>query len=344
MQTAQRKIRVGIIGVGLGQHVHVPAFRSDPRCEVVAICSTNAERAAEVAASLDIPQSFGDWNTLVESSTVDAVAIAVPPRVQPEIAVAALTRGKPVFCEKPLAVSEQQAQEMNAAAKQNGLANVVDFEFPAIDVWQQAKSILQRGGIGQFRQVAVSWNVETYANRTGLRSWKTNALDGGGALYMFGSHVFHYVEWFAGPITRLSVRLHPATGGDTVVWLWMELADGTPVTARVSTDAFLGSGHRIDFYGNQGTLVLENVTTDYVSGFRLCHGTRQSNNLLEVAPATSTETDGRIPAVARVVSGFLDWIEHGAGNAPSFQDGLRVQHLLELARQSHELERAVGTA
>ncbi len=84
---------------------------------------------------------------------------------------------------------------------------MVDFEFPDIDEWQQAKTLLDQGGVGNLRHIAVTWNVQTYANRMGLSSWKTRMEDGGGTLYSFVSHVFYYLEWFAGSIRRLVCNL-----------------------------------------------------------------------------------------------------------------------------------------
>jgi predicted dehydrogenase len=107
----------------------------------------------------------------------------------------------------------------------------------------------------------------------------------------------------------------------------------------ISSHAFLGSGHRVEFYGDEGTLVLENKTSDYVRGFRLLHGTRASNRLEVISPGEGLpagKCDGRIGAVARLVERFVSWVENGIPSRPSFKDGLRVQSLLEAARKSHE--------
>ena len=97
-------LRVAVIGVGFGQQVHVPAFRTDSRCEVTTLCASNEAKAAEVATRLNVPHASGDWRAVVADPEIDAVSIAVPPRLQPQIAIAALEHGKSVFCEKPLGV------------------------------------------------------------------------------------------------------------------------------------------------------------------------------------------------------------------------------------------------
>ncbi len=76
-------IRIGIVGCNYGRLVHLPAFRLDPRCEVIALAGTDAARAAELARAANIPLSFGNWTDLVEHPDVDAIAIATPPACSP---------------------------------------------------------------------------------------------------------------------------------------------------------------------------------------------------------------------------------------------------------------------
>ncbi len=86
-------IRLGIVGCNFGRTVLLPAFRLDPRCDVVALAGSDAARTADLAKQSGIAEAFGDWRQLVER--VDAVAIATPPRLQPEIATHALRLRKP---------------------------------------------------------------------------------------------------------------------------------------------------------------------------------------------------------------------------------------------------------
>lgn len=344
MSQAAGRIRVGIIGIGFGQQVHIPAFQLDGRCEVIAICASTQQRAAEVASRHGVATSFGDWRQMVQDPDIDVIAIATPPSIQAEIATDAISRRKAVFCEKPLAISKAAALGMTVAVEQVGVANMVDFEFPDVEEWRRAKSILDRGDIGNLRHIAVSWNVETYANKLGLKSWKTKVEEGGGALNSFGSHALYYIEWFAGPVKRLSASLFRAPGdqrsGDTLAILCLELESGVAASLSISNHAFLGNGHRVEFYGDEATLVMDNNTSDYVRGFRLLYGTRATNRLEVVYSSDHSQViggDGRIAAVACIVKRFVDWIVTGVPSTPSFQDGLRVQSLLEAARKSHEL-------
>ena len=343
---SEKHIRIGIVGIGFGQHVLVPAFRRDRRCKVVAIAATSQDRADRVAARLGIDNGFAGWRALIDNANLDALAIATPPGAQPEIALAALSRGLAVFCEKPLALSLAAARDMADAAQRAGVANMVDFIFPEIGAWRKAKTIIEQGGLGRLRHVTVDWHVETATNRTGVDSWKTRSADGGGALGGFMPHSLYALEWFLGPIARIGTGLFQAPddrrSGDTFAHSSVIFASGLGASLSVGVAAFLGPGHRLAFYGNEGTLSLENGSADYVKGFRLSRGTRQSGRLEPVSvdeEADGWEGDGRIVAASRIVRRFLDWMETGQEAAPCFKDGLRVQSLTEAARRSHETGR-----
>src|SRR5579859_1333404 len=122
-------LRVGIIGIGFGQQVHLPAFRANPYCEVVAICASSQERAAAVAARHQISAAYGSWQKLIESPDIDVVSIATPPQLQAIILRACLDNGKPAFCEKPLAGNAEQARILAQSAQGKQIPCMVDLEF-----------------------------------------------------------------------------------------------------------------------------------------------------------------------------------------------------------------------
>jgi predicted dehydrogenase len=105
-------IRLGIVGCNFGRAVHLPAFRADPRCEVIALAGSDPVRTAKLARATNVPKAYGDWRALVEDGAVQAVAIATMPALQAQIAIHALELCKPVFAEKPLADNVDDAHAM----------------------------------------------------------------------------------------------------------------------------------------------------------------------------------------------------------------------------------------
>ncbi len=339
-------IRVGIVGCNYGRTVLLPAFRTDPRCEVVALAGTDAARTAELARAANVARGGGDWAALVED--VDAVAIAVPPSRQPEIARRALEQGKAVFVEKPLAADLAGAEAMLESARKGGRPAMIDFGFPEIAAWQRAKAMLADGAIGRLRHVVVTWNVENQATRLRLTSWKTRGDDGGGVLGNFISHCFHYLEWFCGPIAGLNARVFhlPDAGRDTESGIVLALAftSGAGGSLQMSCASYLGSGHRIEFYGDDGTLMLPNPSADYMRGFALNHANRSDQALRPVAVDNSFAdqfSDGRIASASRLVQRFLDACASGGAASPGLTEGYRAQVLIDAARRAHAAGRFV---
>jgi predicted dehydrogenase len=334
-------IRLGIVGTNYGRTVLLPAFRADPRCEVVALAGSNAARTAELAGADGIPKAYGNWRALVEDKDVQAVAIATLPSLQAQIAIRALELGKPVFAEKPLASDLGAAGAMLRQAAASRRPTMIDFNFHQIMAWQRAKSMLDAKVIGALRHVAVHWHVESRAIQMRMRSWKTVGDDGGGVLGNFISHCFHYLEWFCGPIAGLSARVSGLPDDkelETTVAMAMQFAAGPLVSLSMSCASFHGTGHRIEFFGEDGSLALHNPGADYMRGFELLYAKRSATAVERIPvqdPVDAKYPDGRIAPVSRLAKMFFDAIEAGTTVSPGFPEGYRVQLLIDAARRAH---------
>ncbi len=155
----------------------------------------------------------------------------------------------------------------------------------------------------------------------------------------------------AGPIVGLTGRLFQLPGSDPAyesgVALALAFASGAGGSLQMSAASFLGSGHRIEFYGEDGTLTLANPTADYFRGFELRHARRGEDALKPVTieqPAGNGTTDERVVPVSRLVRRFLDACERGGDPSPGFVHGFRAQVLLDAARRSHASGRWIDTA
>jgi len=322
-------IRLGIVGTNYGRTVQLPAFRADPRCEVIALAGSDAKRAAARAHDAGVPKAYGDWRALVEDEDVQAVAIATLPSLQVPIAIRALELGKPVFAEKPMANDLAGARTMLRQAALSRKPTMVDFNFHQIMSWQRAKAMLAADAIGALRHVTVHWHVESRAIQLRMRNWKTVGDDGGGVLGNFISHCFHYLEWFCGPIAGLSARVAGLPDDrelETTVAMAMQFSSGALASLSMSCASYLGTGHRIEFFGEDGTLVLHNPGGDYMRGFELWHGKREAP-LVRIGtddPVDAKYPDGRIAPVSRLAKIFFDAIERGGIAAPGFAEGYRV--------------------
>ena len=131
----------------------------------------------------------------------------------------------------------------------------------------------------------MNWNVENQTTRMRLENWKAYGEDGGGALGNFVSHSFHYLEWLCGPITGLSARLSglpDAPAMETNATISLAFHSGASGSLAMSCASYLGSGHRLEFYGEDGSLTLVNTTSDYMRGFELRLARRPATALAPV--------------------------------------------------------------
>jgi predicted dehydrogenase len=229
---------------------------------------------------------------------------------------------------------------MLEAAQTSGRPTMIDFNFPELPAWRSAKAMRDGGRLGRLRHVVVTWNVENQAMRLRQKSWKTQAHGGGGLLGNFVAHCLHYLEWFCGPIAGLGGRLFLAPDGETAgsIALALAFASGAGGSLQMSCASFLGSGHRIELYGEDGTLVLANPTADYFRGFTLMQAGRGDDRLQAVALADASgdlSSDSRIAPVSRLVRRFLDACANGAPASPGVAEGYRVQQLIDAAWRAH---------
>jgi predicted dehydrogenase len=334
--TAERELQVGVVGLGFGERVHVPGWRAVPGVSVEMVCSRGD--AADTAARAGIPRWTDDWRELVADPAIDIVSIATPPATHHAIALAALSAGKAVLCEKPLAVTDAEAEELAAAATAGPAA--VNFSYRALPAFRLARERIHAGALGDVLDVDVRWHVRARLDAA-TWSWKDSAELGGGALAVYGVHALDYVEWLAGPITDLSATLdipraerdgRPVTSDDACA-IELTLESGARGAVDVSLVA-VEHMHRVELRGARETLVLENRDPrDPVGAFTLA-ADGVAVALPETPRRVPASADPRVEPFAVLADDLAAAVREGAAITPSFADGLRAQRLLTAARRS----------
>jgi predicted dehydrogenase len=349
------EIGVAIVGTGFGQKVHIPGFQAHHRTKLVAVYHQDLDKARAIAEIHQIPHACQTVEAVVALPEVHAVSIATPPFLHYEMAKIILKAGKHLLLEKPTTLVAAEAAELLELAMANQSITALNFEFRCVPAWMRLAELLAADYVGKKRLIKIDWLVPSRADPARPWNWYSRRDQGGGALGAIGSHVFDYIAWLFGSVQRLSARLNvsipmrpdPATGelklvdADDTCLLTLELADGTPVQVCLSAATFQGRGHWLEVYGDRGTLVLGSSNQkDYVHGFQLW-GSPAGEPLAELAIPDRLEfprtfADGRIAPFIRIVDRWVQGIDQAQAIAPSLQEGLAAQVLMDLAHQSHD--------
>jgi len=331
-------LRIGLIGLGYARYILLPLFQRHPDCHVIALCGSSLEKTEKVASEYKIENAYDNWRTMIEMQKPDLLAIAVPPGVQSNILNESVTRGIPCFCEKPLTADLAEAEKIVESAGPIADLCAVDFIFPELPVWKQARDVVRSGSIGKLRYASINWHVQTYASRSGRHSWKLDRKKGGGVLNNFVSHILYYVEWMLGEIVSVACLLDEfSEGQDIRATVKLVLAGGASVTIHVSQDACAGSGHRVEVDGDKGRVSLHNPSSDYAKGFSGIWTDASGNEkTLGFVGGFEGEADGRMIASGMIIDRWLVCVRQGAVMVPNIRHGLRVQYLLNCLERSHQ--------
>ena len=334
--------KVAIVGSGFGMYGLLPAFSRIKECKVVSICGKNSEMMLNNCKKLGLNR-YTDWREMLQKEKPDAVAIAVIPSHQYEIAMYALENGMAVFAEKPLTTSFDTSLELNKLAKKKRLPNMLDFLFPEIPEWHAAKKAIENGLIGEILKVNVDWTFLSYDLMNHIKSWKTDVKQGGGALSFYFSHVFYYLEYFLGRIKNIECNFSSSekslNKGETGTDMTISFENGCVGNVHMDISNTDQQKHKVEFHAEGKTMILQNFNSNFVDNFELILNT--SKGIEKIKPDMLLDSsydeseDPRVKVIKPIAERFINWCNTGNTAKPDFEDGLRVQELIKMARISN---------
>src|SRR5262245_28983654 len=142
-------VRVGVLGAGTwARGAHLPGFRRDSRCRVVAVADTEIDRAADAASMFDIATAPADPYDVLRRQDIDVVDVCTPSHTHFELAWAALEAGKHVLCEKPVAYDFRDTRRAAALAREKGLKTKLGFTFRYAPAVRYMRELVAEGFVG----------------------------------------------------------------------------------------------------------------------------------------------------------------------------------------------------
>ena len=196
-----------VVGSSFGGRVHVPALRA-AGFDVVAMVGQNAERTDERAKKLDIPQAFTDLQAALDATGASIVTISSPPASHCELTLQAIERGCHVICEKPMAATLQEAEQMLAAAEQAGIVHLIGHQFRWAEDRQTIAWALAQDLVGEPRMLTLNSYLPIVADpEKQMPDWWFDASQSGGWLGAHGSHILDQTRAWLGEFSSLSAAL-----------------------------------------------------------------------------------------------------------------------------------------
>ena len=189
------RVKWGIVGTGTMGCTAIKALKEAASAEVVAITDVNAEARRKAQETFEIEHSFDNLELLLEKTDVDAIYIATPPYLHCQQAVQAAEAGKHVFCEKPMAMSEEECQRMIEACKRNGVKLMVGFKARFNSYHQHLRKMIVKGELGEL----VFLRAERIVLIDCKWGWHEDPrISGGGVLADLGTHAIDLLRYLAG--------------------------------------------------------------------------------------------------------------------------------------------------
>eukprot|EP00913_Durusdinium_trenchii_P008885 g8351.t1 len=265
-------VRIGIVGAGANtRNRHLPGFRAIEGVKVVGVANRTIESAKKVAEEFQIPQTFSDWRSLVESDDVDAVMIGTWPNMHCEVTCAALEAGKHVLCEARMARDAAEARRMLETSRRfpNLVAQIVPSPFGLVQ-HDYVCGLIADGFLGELRELIVIGANDLFFDTTKELHWRQDKEISGGNILAMGILHEAALRWAPPPVrvfaqTTIFEPVRPASSRNentdvTVpdsVQIVTQLEGGGRGLYHLSGIELFGPGLQLHLYGSRGTIKLE---------------------------------------------------------------------------------------
>jgi predicted dehydrogenase len=246
------KVVWGVLSTAkIGRERVLPGMRKSSLLEIRAIASRDEVRARRTADALGIPVAYGSYEALLADPEIEAIYNPLPNHLHVPLTLQAAAAGKHVLCEKPIALTAQEAAQLRAAAGRVLIAEAFMVRFHP--QWLRARALVREGRIGTLRAVQMFFGY----NNLDPDNVRNKADIGGGGLYDIGCYAIVAGRFFleAEPLRGIAlVDRDPAFGTDRLTSALVDFGDGRRLDFTVSTQ--IAPHQRIQLCGSKGRIEL----------------------------------------------------------------------------------------
>lgn len=270
-------IGVGLIGSGFMGRTHAFAFNNASRVfelpmNVIlqSLADINHEIAVKAAKQFGFASATGNWQDLINNKDIHLISVTSPNMFHKEMALAAISAGKHVYCEKPLAPTASDCLEMTLEAEKAGVQTAVGFNYIKNPMMKLARDIIASGEIGEIRSFRGVHAEDFMYDEKSPWTWRLDPRGGGGALADIGSHIIAAARYLLGDIISVNGQTHTlikkrpdsqdlshmkAVEVDDITYAQLVFANGAVGTIEAN---WIASGkkmqHDYEIYGSKGGL------------------------------------------------------------------------------------------
>jgi predicted dehydrogenase len=360
--TSDSIVRVGVLGAGAwARGAHLPGYRRDPRCRIVAIADTEIDRARDAAREFEIATVTADARELFARDDIDLIDVCTPSHTHFELAWSALEAGKHVLCEKPVAYDFRETRRAHDLARSKGLKTKVGLTFRYSPAMRHMRELVAAGYVGTpFIFNGYEQNSQWLDPMNPLRQVDPDAdqsviqvssLEGYGAPIIDLAHLFVGADlaqvvgtmrnFIPDRMVRATNRMMRMNIDDGDIFLG-EFTNGALCsiqTSFVTVGNYPGIEARV--YGSKGALICRMVEEEGVAEtLRAATADQVEFRQLEIPahcypPGGSPRESWRTLFYANLVSSFLTEIVNGGPeNEGDFGDGAWVQEVINAVELS----------
>jgi predicted dehydrogenase len=247
--------KLGILGCGNRSKAHLSSLNQVPQIQVAALCDVVPHKMDQRTTLIQKgpePRKYTDMEKMLQQEDLDAIAVVLPNHMHKMATIAALEAGKHVFCEKPMALTVADCNQMIAASKRARRAIQIGTQRRHSPAYKKAVAAIRKASVGKILSSDVNsyrgdWRVpadDEYP--AGEEYWRLNQDKCGGVVYEMGAHTIDVNNWIfdSEPVTVVSLQ-----GINDLALRKRNSTDHGGVLVRYASDALMNYGGNLYAYG-----------------------------------------------------------------------------------------------
>jgi len=249
-----KKTRWGVLGAAkIAVKSVIPAMQKGMYSEVTAIASRNLEKARQAAGDLDIPKFYGSYEELINDAEIDAIYNPLPNNLHLEWTIKAAEAGKHVLCEKPIAMTTEEARKLIETQRRTGVKIQEAFMVRSHPQWLAVRELIEQERIGSLQTIN---GFFSYFNDDAANI-RNQTKTGGGALFDIGCYCINLPRFILGEEPRKVTALIKRDDESKVDKLTSAILDFPTCLSTFTCSTQLVPYQRMEFFGTKGRIEVE---------------------------------------------------------------------------------------